>query len=113
MGCLVQHTISFSSNSLFVVLTILFLVTVVPVKLGASFVGAMNQSFGHAALASAAGLLAGILIFKLLGGFPSVIVAYVIVSLVYWFVLKPTLGGAFGLTLVVIILQAAIFARSL
>jgi hypothetical protein len=103
-----DHTISLSTNSLLVTLGVLFLLTVLPVKLGANFVGAVNNSFGNAAVASAIGLITGIIIFKLLSGLPSVIAAYIVISIVYWLVLKPSLAGAFGLTFVVIILQAAI-----
>jgi hypothetical protein len=103
-----DHTISLSTNSILVTLVAVYLLTVLPVKLGADFVGAVNNSIGNAAVASAIGLIAGIIIFKLLGGLPSIITAYIIISIVYWFVLKPSLSGAFGLTFVVIILQAAI-----
>ena len=102
------HTISLSTNSLLITFGVLFLVTVIPVKLGASFFGAANQSIGYAAIASAIGLISGVLIIKLVSGFPSVIAAYVLMSLIYLFVLKPSLAGAFGLTFVVLILQAAI-----
>jgi hypothetical protein len=103
-----EHAISLSTNSLLITLGAICLLTVLPVKLGADFVGAVNNSFANAAIASAIGLIAGILILKLLGGLPSVIAAYITISIVYWFVLKPSLSGAFGLTFVVIILQVAI-----
>ncbi len=100
--------ISLSTDSIIVTLGVVFLITVVPVKLGASFVGAMNNSFVAATIAAAFGLGIGAMVLAIFGGFTGVILAYVAVSVAYWVILKPTLGGAFGLTLVIIILQAAI-----
>ena len=103
-----DQTVVLSTSSLPIALAVLFLITVVPVKLGAGFVGAMNRGFGAAAIAAALGLIVGLVSLKLFSGLMSLIGAYVGVSLVYYFVLKPTLGGAFGLTFVVLILQGAI-----
>jgi hypothetical protein len=58
-----EQTISLSTNTLPVALATLFIITVIPVKLGASFVGSMIQSFGPAALGTVIGLLAWFIFF--------------------------------------------------
>ena len=99
--------INFSTESMLVMTIVLMVITTIPVKIGASIVGASNTSMKASALAVFLGILATALCFTTLSGFTSLLVAYVAISIVYWLVLKPSFIASFGLTLLVFLIQLA------
>ncbi len=100
--------LSYSTDSFIVASIILTLITIVPVKIGASFVGAANTSFGASAIAVVLGLIGAFTVFNMLDGLTSIVAAYITISIIYWLVLKPSLIASFGLTVLVMFIQLAI-----
>lgn len=100
---------SFSTSSLLLGLAVIFVITTVPVKIAAAFVGASRQSLPACAVAV---LVAGTLAYfgySLLGGsILGLIAAFFATALGFWLVLRPSPGGAFGLTFVAMVLQVAL-----
>jgi hypothetical protein len=87
---------------------ILMATTTIPVKIGASLVGASNTSMKSSALAVLLGIVATALCFTLLSGLTSLLAAYAAISIAYWLVLKPSFIGSFGLTFLVFLIQLAV-----
>ena len=87
---------------------ILMVITTIPVKIGASIVGASYQSMKASALAVFLGIVATALCFTVLSGLTSLLAAYVAISVVYWLVLKPSFIASFGLTFLVFLIQLAV-----
>ena len=98
----------FSTSSLLLGLAVLFVITAVPVKLAASFIGASRQSFAASGIAV---LVAGALAYpgyRLFGGAVlGLLGAFIGTAIGFWIVLRPSLFGAFGLTFVALVLQVA------
>jgi hypothetical protein len=92
-------------------LLILIAITVLPVKLAAGFVGAERDSWLFSTLAVVLGTVAVFASYKLVGGnLPGIALAFVALLATYAIVLKTTLGSAFGLAVIVLLLQIAIIS---
>lgn len=90
-------------------LLLLAAITVVPVKFAANFVGAERDSWLVSILAVVVGTVAAVVGYKLAGGnIPGIGVAFLALVASYAVVLKTSLGGAFGLAFVALLLQIAI-----
>jgi len=100
--------LNFSTESMLVMTIILMVITTIPVKIGASIVGASYQSMKASALAVFLGIVATALCFTVLSGLTSLLAAYVAISVVYWLVLKPSFIASFGLTFLVFLIQLAV-----
>ena len=96
---------------LIVLLIVLITITVLPVKWAASFVGAGKDSFGSCALAVIIGSVVAGVLFNIAGGsLPGLALAFLGVVITYKFILLTTIGGAFGLTVVALLLQIAVIS---
>lgn len=100
--------ISFSTESMLVMTIILMVITTIPVKIGASIIGASYTSMKASALAVFLGIVATALCFTALSGLTSLLATYVAISVVYWLVLKPSFIASFGLTFLVFLIQLAV-----
>jgi hypothetical protein len=98
-------SVNFSTDSWLIITIVLMLITTIPVKLGASILGASYTSMKSSALAVFFGIIAAVACFNLLDGFTSFIVAYAAISIIYWLILKPSFIASFGLTFLVFIIQ--------
>lgn len=90
-------------------LLLLVALTVLPVKLAAGFVGAERDTWLVSALAVVVGTVAAVIGYKIVGGnIPGLAVAFLALVASYAMVLKTSLGGAFGLAFVALLIQIAI-----
>lgn len=90
-------------------LLLIAMLTVLPVKLAAGFVGAERDSWLVSASAVIVGTVAAVLGYKLAGGnIPGIGVAFLALMVSYAIVLKTSLRGAFGLAFVALLIQIAI-----
>ncbi len=98
----------YSSSSLLVLGVLLLLTTVIPVKLGASLIGAENTTLVSSAFAVFFGVIATAACFYAFPGFAGLLASYVAISVVYWLVLRPSFLGAFLLTFLIVAIQLAV-----
>ena len=90
-------------------LILLALLTVVPVKLAAGFVGAGRDNWLIATLAVVVGTVAAVLGYKFAGGnIPGFGVAFLALVASYAIILKTSIGSAFALAFVALFIQIAI-----
>ena len=98
----------FSIQSWLIMTLILMVTMTIPVKIGASIVGASHTSMNASALAVFLGLVATALCFTVFSGFTSLLASYAAISIVYWLVLKPSFIASFGLTFLVFLIQLVV-----
>ena len=90
-------------------LLLLAVITIVPVKFATGFVGAERDNWLFSALAVILGTVAAVVGYKLAGGnIPGLAVAFLGLVATYAITLKTSLGSAFGLAFVALLLQIAI-----
>lgn len=83
--------------------------TVLPVKLAAGFVGAERDTWLVSALAAVVGTVTAVIGYKIAGGnIPGLAVGFLALLVSYAVLLKTSLGGAFGLAFVALLIQIAV-----
>jgi len=100
--------LSFQTESVALFFLVLFLLTVLPVKIGATVFGAENNEFKYCAISVFIGTLLAVVCSKLIGGLSGLLASYIAVSFVYSRVLGLSLLWSFLFTFGVFLIQVAI-----
>ncbi|MFN4290323.1 MAG: hypothetical protein ACK4E7_05505 [Permianibacter sp.] len=96
------------TNSLLLIAAIVMVVTVLPVYLAARFVNAERATLGWCALAVPVATAGAWLGYQLIGAFFGLLTGFIGMVIGFWIVLRPSMGGAFGMTVFAFILQLAL-----
>ncbi|MEL0657206.1 hypothetical protein V6257_19495 [Pseudoalteromonas issachenkonii] len=99
--------LSFQTESVALLFLVLFSLTVLPVKIGATVFGATNNEFKYCAISVFLGTLIAIICSKLIGGFSGLLAGYIGVSIVYSRVLGLSLSWSFLFTFGILFIQVA------
>lgn len=87
---------------------LVILIMVLPVYLAARFVDAERATLGWSAIAVPVATLGAWLGYQVLGPVFGLLTAFIGMAIGFKLVLKPSFGGAFGLTLIAFVLQLAV-----
>lgn len=98
----------FQSNSFLLVASIIMVITILPVHLAARFVNAERATLGWCALAVPVATLGAWLGYQVFGSFFGLLTGFIGMAIGFWIVLRPSFGGAFGMTIFAFILQMAL-----
>ena len=104
----VELNLSFSTESWFHLFAIIFVLSVVPIKLGAKLVKASRSGWLACTAAALIGMVTTAISLFLFSGLPAILVALCLIILVYWLVLKCSVNAAVGLSIAVFILQIGV-----
>jgi hypothetical protein len=86
-------------------ISILALVTVIPVKIGANLFSAGNSNLISCVIATIIGTALSLTSINYIGGFTGILIAYLLMSLVYSKVFQLPFSSSLKLTFVIIIIQ--------
>ncbi|NQD37082.1 hypothetical protein HPT27_08600 [Permianibacter sp. IMCC34836] len=100
--------IGFHTQSAGIITAIVFVVMVLPVYIAAKFFNAERATIGWSALAVPVASAGAWLGYQLLGPFFGFLTGFIGMAVGFWLVLKPSFGGAFGLSLFAFVLQIAV-----
>ena len=102
-------SVTFSTSSWLVATLVIMATTTIPVKIGADLFGALNKDIKHCALAVVLGTIAAVLLVYLFDGFLGLVLSFFAISIIYWQILQISFTWSFVFTILVIIIQFAIF----
>ena len=101
-------SVSFSTDSWWLISLILMIFTTIPVKIAATVFNAPKKTLIHCALAVALGTVSTVLCLHFIGGFTALFVSFVAISTIYWYILQISFAWSFVFTIFVIVIQFAL-----
>ena len=101
-------SVSFSTDSWWLISLILMFFTTIPVKIAATVFNAPKKTLIHCALAVALGTIAAVLCLQFIGGFTGLFAAFVAISTIYWYILQISFAWSFVFTIFVLVIQFAL-----
>ena len=101
-------SVSFSTDSWWLISLILMIFTTIPVKIAATVFNAPNKSLIHCAIAVALGTISAMLCLHFIGGFTGIFASFVAISGIYWYILQISFMWSFVFTIFVLIIQFAL-----
>ena len=101
-------SVSFSTDSWWLISLILMIFTTIPVKIAATVFNAPNKKLIHCALAVALGTFSTVLCLQFIGGFTGIFASFIAISTIYWYILQISFAWSFVFTIFVIVIQFAL-----